>query len=43
MAKAHYDVGSYVWIEDDVERFLPAQVKASFAPGEASTVLTDDG
>ena len=43
MAKAHYDVGSYVWITDDKERFLPAQVKQSFAPGEAASVLTDDG
>ena len=43
MSGAHYDVGSWVWIEDEKERFLPAQVKASFAPGEAATVMTDDG
>ena len=43
MSKAHYDVGSYVWITDDHERYLPAEVKASFAPGDAAVVMTEDG
>eukprot|EP00605_Chrysophyceae_sp_TOSAG23-4_P001761 GSChrysophyteH1.ASY1.ANO1.1949.1 assembled CDS len=38
-----YEPGSYVWIEDQEERYLPAKVLKGFAVGEAGTVETEDG
>ena len=38
-----FDPNSYVWIEDDEERFLPAKVLRGFNAGEPTTVETEDG
>jgi len=38
-----FDPGSYVWIEDEEERFLPAKVLRGFNAGEQTTVETEDG
>jgi myosin heavy subunit len=43
MSVAKFEPGSWVWIEDEIERYLPAKVLKSFAPGEATTVETEDG
>ena len=39
-----FEVDSWVWMEDEEEKFLPAQVaKTSFKPGEDGIVKTEDG
>ena len=39
-----FEVDSWVWMEDEEEKFLPAQVaKSSFKPGEDGVVKTEDG
>lgn len=38
-----FEPGSWVWIQDEEERFLPAKVLKSFAKGEPTTVMTEDG
>ena len=43
MSVVKFEPGSWVWIEDEIERYLPAKVLKSFAPGEATTVETEDG
>eukprot|EP01040_Poterioochromonas_malhamensis_P017567 gene17567-20230_t len=38
-----FEPGSWVWIQDEEERFLPAKVLKAFAKGEPATVMTEDG
>ena len=38
-----FEPKSYVWIEDEEERFLPAKVLRGFSAGEPTTVETEDG
>lgn len=38
-----FEPGSWVWINDEEERFLPAKVILAFQKGTATTVLTEDG
>jgi hypothetical protein len=38
-----FDPKTYVWIEDEEERFLPAKVLRGFIAGEPTTVETEDG
>ena len=39
-----FEVDTWVWIEDEEEKFLPAQVtKSAFKPGEDGVVKTEDG
>ena len=38
-----FEPGSWVWIEDDEEKYLPAKVQSGFTAGEATTVRTEDG
>ena len=41
---AKFDVGTWVWMPDEEEMFLPAMVhKAAFNAGSAGEVKTDDG
>eukprot|EP01031_Cornospumella_fuschlensis_P031847 gene31847-38508_t len=40
---ANFEPGSWVWIQDEVERFLPAKVLKPFVKGQPATVLTEDG
>ena len=40
---AKFEIGGWVWIDDEEERFLPAKVLKPFAAGEAATVETEDG
>jgi len=40
---AKFDVGDWLWIEDEEERFLPAKALTSFKAGEPATVRTEDG
>jgi myosin heavy subunit len=35
--------GSWVWIQDEEERYLPAKVKKQFKKGDATQVQTEDG
>ena len=38
-----FEPGSYVWIEDDEERYLPAKVLQGYAVGQPTKVETEDG
>jgi hypothetical protein len=39
-----FEVDSWVWMADEEEEYLPAQVaKSSFKPGEDGIVKTEDG
>ena len=38
-----FEPGTWVWITDDRERYLPARVLKAFSAGEATTVRTEDG
>ena len=38
-----FEPGSYVWIEDEEERYLPAKVLKGFTAGEAATLELEDG
>ena len=38
-----FEPNSYVWIEDDEERFLPAKVMKGYSAGEPTIVETEDG
>ena len=40
---AKFEPGSWVWIEDEEERYLPAKVLSGFSVGQATTVRTEDG
>jgi len=39
----HFQPGTWVWIQDKDEMYLPAKVLKPFARGEAAVVLTEDG
>eukprot|EP00607_Mallomonas_marina_P003005 CAMPEP_0182433724 /NCGR_PEP_ID=MMETSP1167-20130531/65192_1 /TAXON_ID=2988 /ORGANISM="Mallomonas Sp, Strain CCMP3275" /LENGTH=134 /DNA_ID=CAMNT_0024622777 /DNA_START=31 /DNA_END=431 /DNA_ORIENTATION=- len=40
---AAIEPGSWVWITNEKDRYLPAQVLSGFRKGEATTVRTEDG
>eukprot|EP01039_Chlorochromonas_danica_P007189 gene7189-7956_t len=40
---AHFEAGSWVWIQDEVERYLPAKVIKPFTKGQPTMVQTEDG
>ena len=40
---AKFEPGSWVWIQDAEEIYLPAKVLKGFGPGEETTVRTEDG
>lgn len=40
---ATFDAGSWVWITDEQECYLPARVIVPFKPGEEGRVQTEDG
>eukprot|EP01038_Epipyxis_sp_PR26KG_P006281 gene6281-8649_t len=43
MTTFHYQPNSWVWIQDEEERYLPAKVLKAFQKGEPTTVMTEDG
>eukprot|EP00937_MAST-01D_sp_MAST-1D-sp2_P004504 g4504.t1 len=43
MVDVGIEAGSWVWMPDDEESVLPAQVEESFKPGETAKVKTEDG
>jgi len=38
-----FDPGSWVWIEDDEEKYIPCKVLTGFTAGDAATVRSEDG
>jgi len=40
---AQFELNSWVWIEHDEEKYLPAKVLKPFRQGEATIVMTEDG
>jgi hypothetical protein len=38
-----FEPNSWLWIQDDVERYLPAKALTGFESGTAATVRTEDG
>ena len=38
-----FDPDDWLWIQDEVERFLPAKALSGFTAGEPTTVRTEDG
>lgn len=40
---AGFEPGSWVWLPDTEDCFVPAKVKQFFKAGEAGKVLTEDG
>lgn len=38
-----FQSGTWVWINDNVDKFIPAKVLSSFSAGTPTTVLTEDG
>ena len=40
---AKFEPGSWVWIEDEEERYLPAKALSGFTVGKPTKVRTEDG
>jgi len=40
---SRFETGSWVWITDPKDCYVPAKVTEPFRPGEKGKVLTEDG